>query len=486
MKSTRQTARPCAAQPGKSKLGQFMTPCDVAQFMASLFPASPLQTCRLLDAGAGMGALSCAFLERWQAGGLSFKHVEAKAFEVDAHLAGQLRETFARYPKANTEVITGDYICLTATPDDLFAGNAETARYTHAILNPPYKKINSNSIHRHALRSVGIETVNLYSAFVALALQQMAPGGHLVAIIPRSFCNGPYYRRFREFMLKKAAIRRLHLFTSRSKTFKADGVLQENIIIHLECDATQGNIVVSTSTDGTFSDLRTREHPFEHIISPDDAARFIHIPTSTNTIVLAPVAHQPLSHLDIKVSTGPVVDFRLKAHLRDMPEAGTVPLIYPCHLKPSGAIWPVSGLKKPNAIVRNNETEKWLYPNGFYCVVRRFSSKEEKRRVVASVIDPDAFGGHDVLGFENHLNLFHENGRGLPEPLAHGLAVFLNTSAVDEYFRQFNGHTQVNATDLKLIKYPPRETLMELGQWAMRQKTLTQYQIDAKLESLAA
>jgi len=243
---------------------------------------------------------------------------------------------------------------------------------------------------------------------------------------------------------------------------------------------------VSTSTDGEFADLQTREHPFDRVVSPDDSERFIHIPTAANTLTLSPVAHQPLSHLDIKVSTGPVVDFRLKDHLRDMPEAGTAPLIYPCHLKPSGAIWPVSGLKKPNAIVRNSETEKWLYPNGFYCVVRRFSSKEEKRRVVASVIDPDAFGGHDVLGFENHLNLFHENGRGLPKPLAHGLAVFLNTSAVDDYFRQWSGHTQVNATDLKLIKYPPRETLMALGAWAMRQQTLTQDLIDAKLESLAA
>jgi len=463
-----------------------MTPSGVAQFMASLFPDSHLPTCHLLDAGAGQGALSCAFLERWQAGGLGFHHVEATAFEVDTHLAVQLQETLARYNQVKTRVITGDYIILSTAPNDLFASSAKLEHYTHAILNPPYKKINSASLHRQALRSVGIETVNLYSAFVALALMQLAHGGHLVAIIPRSFCNGPYYRRFREFILERAAIRRLHLFVSRSKTFKADGVLQENIIIHLECGAKQSKVTVSTSTDGEFSDLAVREHPFERIVSPDDAERFIHIPTTANTITLSPVACQPLSHLDIKVSTGPVVDFRLKAHLRDMPEAGTVPLIYPCHLKPSGTIWPMFDLKKPNAIVRNSETEKWLYPNGFYCVVRRFSSKEEKRRVVASVINPHAFGGHDVLGFENHLNLFHEHGRGLPEALAHGLVVFLNTSAVDDYFRQWSGHTQVNATDLKLMKYPPRETLMSLGHWAMQQPTLTQEQMDAKLESLVA
>lgn len=91
-----------------------------------------------------------------------------------------------------------------------------------------------------------------------------------------------------------------------------------------------------------------------------------------------------------------------------------------------------------------------------------------------------------MLGFENHLNLFHENKRGLPERLAHGLAVFLNTTAVDEHFRRFNGHTQVNATDLKRMKYPSRDVLIGLGEWAMRQEALTQDQIDAKLASLTA
>jgi len=82
MKSTCQPQAPHTTQAYKSALGQFMTPDGVAQFMASLFSASRLQTCRLLDAGAGLGALSCAFLERWQAGGFGFKQMEATAFEV--------------------------------------------------------------------------------------------------------------------------------------------------------------------------------------------------------------------------------------------------------------------------------------------------------------------------------------------------------------------------------------------------------------------
>lgn len=261
-------------------------------------------------------------------------------------------------------------------------------------------------------------------------------------------------------------------------------MLQENIIILLERGGRQGNVTISTSTDDTFSDLNTCVYPFEQIVLPDDAERFIHIPTSPapNMMALSPAFRYTLADLGIQVSTGPVVDFRLKEHLRQMPGPGAVPLLYPVHFIGQNVRWPVEGMKKPNAIERNDDTEQWLYPSGFYCVTRRFSSKEEKRRIVASVVDPTAFGDAPRLGFENHLNVFHEARRGLPEPLARGLAVFLNTTAVDQAFRRFNGHTQVNATDLRLMKYPSRSALIALGRWAMQQQSLTQEQIDARVE----
>lgn len=472
----------------KSQFGQFLTPAGIAAFMAGLFPPAE-GTCRLLDAGAGIGSLAAAFLERWSSGGFGFQRVEVDAFEIDGSLHGQLEKTLRKYASSRLSVaVHGDDFIHAAT-DSLDGGLFSKAcpRYTHIILNPPYKKINSSSAHRLALRRVGIETVNLYSAFVALAVAQSAPGGQIVAIIPRSFCNGPYYRPFRDIILERAAFRHMHLFESRSKAFKDDEVLQESIIIRLERGGQQGPVTVSTSTDDTFADLVTHEHPFDRIVFPDDPERFIHVPTTSvkSAIELSEAIHCTLADLGIKVSTGPVVDFRLKEHLRDMPGEGTVPLLYPGHLSSTGTRWPIEGMKKPNAIERNTDTEKWLYPNGFYCVVRRFSSKEERRRIVASVVEPSVFGDVPVLGFENHLNLFHENKRGLPEVLAHGLAVFLNTTAVDESFRRFNGHTQVNATDLKTMKYPSREILIELGEWAMQQVKLTQDMIDDEFWAVA-
>jgi hypothetical protein len=491
----------------KSRLGQFFTPANTARFMASLFIPGAGGDCRLLDPGAGIGSLSSAFLERCITGGLHFDRVKVTAFELDSVIHDELHDSLSSYVERTVgmpvayEVVGGDFIeravnliqfgeladCSGGSGGrgvDCHAG----ARYTHAIMNPPYQKIGSGSRHRLLLRQLEIETVNLYSAFVALTLAMMAHGGQVVAIIPRSFCNGPYYRPFRDFLFARAAIRHMHLFGSRSKAFKDDDVLQENIILLLERGGQQGDVTVTTSTDDSFCDLVTHIHPFHRIVLADDAERFIHVPTSQvrNAIESSPAIRYSLADIGVKVSTGPVVDFRLKAHLRESPGQGAVPLLYPAHFAGQNIDWPKPGMKKPNAILRNAETEKWLYPNGFYCVVRRFSSKEEKRRIVASVVQPDIFGDAEMLGLENHLNVFHENKCGLPQALARGLAVYLNTTGVDENFRRSSGHTQVNATDLRMMKYPSRQALIVLGEWAMRCGDLTQDMIDAQLGKLTA
>lgn len=472
----------------KSELGQFMTPMDVARFMAAMFPPSSLKVCKLLDAGAGLGALSCAFLDRWKAGGFGFSRLEATAHEFDDALRIHLVETLnahADLKRFEHQVIPGDFIVQSALA--ILEGRAGRP-YTHAILNPPYKKINNDSQHRQALRQVGIETVNLYTAFVALAIELMAPGGVLVAIIPRSFCNGTYYQPFRKLMLEKTALRSMHLFESRSKAFKDDEVLQENIIIMLERDGVQSDVTVTTSTDSSFSDLETKIHPFNRIVFPGDRELFIHVPTTSEKteLELAIGVRCTLEQIGIKLSTGPVVDFRLKEHLRAEPEPGAVPILYPMHFASGvGVTWPLHGGKKANAIVVDDESRPWLMPNGFYCVVRRFSAKEERRRIVANVIRPDDFPeGTEFLGLENHVNVFNDKRSGLPELMAYGMAVYMNTTAVDEAFRQFSGHTQVNAGDLKRMLYPTQEIIMKLGAWGKENLGAPQESIDQMFKEL--
>ena len=86
-----------------------------------------------------------------------------------------------------------------------------------------------------------------------------------------------------------------------------------------------------------------------------------------------------------------------------------------------------------------------------------------------------------LVGFENHLNYFHVTGHGLPMTLAKGLAAFLNSTVVDVYFRQFNGHTQVNATDLRSLSYPAKAELESLGR-RITDPGLPQQELDSLVE----
>jgi adenine-specific DNA-methyltransferase len=460
----------------KAQLGQFFTPPRIANFMASLFAVGNAGTIKLLDAGAGQGALTEAFMERRH--DLPGKRaLSVEAFEYDEEvipiLRGNLADVCARVG-ADWKLVASDFIETAAIWICLGKGS----RFTHAILNPPYKKIGNGSNHRALLRSAGLETVNLYAGFIGMALELLEPGGELVAIVPRSFCNGPYYQPFRKFVLRRASIQHVHMFDARNKAFKDDSVLQENVIVKLVRGGEQRQVTISTSRDDAFSDYAEKRHAFARIVFPDDAGQFIHIPTGDDEQVLerANFSHS-LSDLGLAVSTGPVVDFRLKAELRDQPESGTVPLLYPGHFDENGLRWPKAGFKKPNAIRDTPETRKWLYPSGFYAVVRRFSSKEERRRIVASVVDPALIPeGH--VGFENHLNVFHAKRQPISEDMARGLSVYLNCTAVDAYFRRFNGHTQVNATDLRAMRYPSKDELASLGKWAKQHGRVSQDQID--------
>lgn len=467
----------------KSHLGQFMTPAPTAQFMASLLDLNQ-PNIALLDPGAGLGALTCAVVDRWQQLRAKNGQLSAVVHELDDDLRRHLEATVAQFAieGCSVEVRSGDY--LKAASLSVRSGGS---LYTHAIINPPYKKIGVSSDARSYAEAVGLTVVNLYAAFVGLALAQLRIGGQLVAIIPRSFCNGPYYKGFREWILQNASIEHVHLFESRTQAFKDDAVLQENLIILLRRGGKQGEVVISTSSDDTFSDVRERLVPFAAVVKPGDADVFFHVAmdSAAGALETAPDINSTLSDIGLMVSTGPVVSFRTRDHLRDRPMTGTVPMIYPAHFKDFGIAWPIANLKKPNAIDVNEDTVRWLYPGGgVYVAVRRMSSKEEKRRVNAVLVDSSRLGNPSFLGFDNGLNVFHQKKGPLDPDVALGLVTFLNSSAVDQHFRRFNGHTQVNATDLRNIPYPSKDDLSHLGAWAREQPALTLETIDSKIGEL--
>ena len=458
----------------QAELSQFFTPVTVAQHMASLLSsAEPYVS--LLDAGAGVGILFAAAVEALCLRSTPPKRITILACEADPILGNFAQQTLddcCRFAETfgiacTGEVICGDFLSLAAQliqPNLLDVPKSLEIRPNIAILNPPYRKITSNSLERQTLRSLGIETTNLYTGFVATALRLLVPGGELVAITPRSFCNGSYFRPFREDLLQRAALTHLHLFQSRTETFRESAVLQETLIFRTQTGTVQPDQIAVAHLKDLKSRTESRRVAFSQIVKPDDIQRYFHIPDETTGRGLK--FQMPLCETGLQVSTGRVVDFRATEFLRACPDFTTAPLIYPIHCQEATVCWPKLDAKKPNGLVVNEATKTLRVPNGNYVLVKRFSAKEQKRRIMAFVYESARFPKADKtgIGFENHLNYFHKNGEGMELALAHGLAAYLNSEEVDYYFRQFSGHTQVNATDLKNLYYPSCDELIAMGQ----------------------
>jgi adenine-specific DNA-methyltransferase len=466
----------------RAMLGQFMTPSSVADFMASLFKQWPTEV-HLLEPGAGVGSLVDSFTSQFVSKAPAGSKLNITCYEIERFLANELSKhlgTIEERARATGHTVSSEVLIQDFIREASFAVSFRGPRFTHVILNPPYKKIGAASEYRTLLRKFGIESVNLYTSFLGLVVTLTEERGEIVAIVPRSFCNGLYFRPFRAWLLERVSIAHIHVFESRKKAFSSDDVLQENIIVRLTRDTRREPVTISWSQDPSMTDYQERIVSHDEVVKEGDKGQFIRIPTAhveTNDTLFA----YTLAELGLDVATGPVVDFRVKDFWLDEPEKNSVPLLYAHHFSGGEVEWPRKH-KKPNALRLTAETQKWLMPRGAYAIVKRFSAKEERRRIVAYAVEPQSLS-YPYYGFENHLNVIHSHKQGIEADLAQGIALFLNSTLVDQHFRSFSGHTQVNATDLRQMRFPSKNMLLEFGKWAKRQSSLDQATIDHFVEN---
>ena len=462
----------------RAGLGQFMTPASVAAFMASMLDLSSCpRELRILDAGSGTGMLTAAVVAELSARPPHRRPdaINVVAWEIDSKFQLLLERTFGYCQEVcgrsgiefTSDVQVGDFISQAAELvgcGGLFR-RVENRPFDVAILNPPYRKLNGDSPERACLDRLGMGTSNLYSAFVWLALELLQDGGEIVAITPRSFMNGTYFRSFREALIQRIAFRRVHVYESRNVAFSAEGVLQENVVFHGVRGAVQDAVRITTSYGPFDEGLTERVVDPSEMILPDDGNSVMRLVADENG---ARVARGMLglscgiSDFGVSVSTGRVVGFRAKDRLHDGIEPGDAPMVLPRHCRSGFVTWPNVSRGVPNGLSISGPSDGLVLPSGWYVLVNRFSAKEDRRRVVASLFDPNRLET-DYVAFDNKLNVFHCRNEGLAEDLAKGLAMFLNSSVVDAYFRQFSGHTQVNAGDLRALKFPDFDALARLG-----------------------
>ncbi len=466
----------CSPEERKRK-GQYFTPSPICRFMASLF-SKPGKDFRLLDPGAGVGSLTAAVCARW-AQWTSPRRLEVHLFENDpaaVNLLEKNMEACRRSMRAaghqlKCVVHATDFIAAVGEefnrPRALFREVNDLGHFDGVIMNPPYFKTGKDSASARLMASIVHGQPNVYAFFLALATHVLRPGGELIAITPRSFCNGLYFRGFRKWFLQRMSLEHLHVFESRTETFQRAGVLQENIVLLARRTSDQSPAVrVSTSKNGEIDKPRHRLISAASVIDSSSRDNLLRIPLSElDQSVQQSVESLPttFSETGLRVSTGPVVLFRAKEFLtHDGDGDGMVPLLLPHNVKPFETVWPVQKHQKPVGFKVCPASRRLLLPAKNYVLLKRFSAKEEPRRLIAGCFLGSRQKWPNVA-VENHLNYIYHGTRELSDSEVFGVAALLNSRLYDAYFRLLSGSTQVNATELRLIRFPTLKTIAALG-----------------------
>ena len=221
----------------RKKYGQFFTSMETARFMVGLYHIDEKKSkVSVLDAGAGSGILSCAFIERLETID-SVQKIELTCYENDNNVLPLLKRNL-EYCKEKSgkkiviNIIEDNYILNQYLDfNHMIGGNDNPKKYDFVIGNPPYMKIPKDAPEATAMPEVCYGAPNLYFIFASMGLFNLCEEGELVYIIPRSWTSGAYFKRFREYFLTVGKLEHIHLFVSRSKVFDKESVLQETIII---------------------------------------------------------------------------------------------------------------------------------------------------------------------------------------------------------------------------------------------------------------
>jgi len=472
----------------RKKTGQYFTPVEIADLMSAQI-GQRKKGIRILDAGAGTGVLGCALCEYLACQEEKPAKIELTAYENNEKTAELLERTI-KYLKTylkernillEYQIYKEDFVLNNAhnlqTAPSFFNQPESDSKYDICISNPPYFKLAKTDIRSIAASAVVCGQPNIYFLFMAIAASVLKPNGEFVFIVPRSFASGNYFRLFREKFFSIARPEFIHLFNSRKEAFKKDSVLQENIILkatreeNWQAGIKEKSVIISSSSGiEDIEKSKTTTISLASIIDLNTKNKVLKIPQENWEQISVRFREWKgsLDEYGLKISTGPVVAFRAKKFITEekMENKKYVPLLWLHNVKAMGIIWPTYKSGKPQYIEESPESLRLLIPNRNYVLLRRFSAKEEARRLVASPFISRLYP-YELIGLENHLNYIYRPKGFLTEEEAFGLAVLYNSSFYDKYFRGLNGSTQVGATEINSLSFPSLETIIEIGKKAL-------------------
>ena len=449
----------------RKKYGQFFTNVTTAKFMAALFDfdLSKSKLC-ILDAGAGSGILSVAVIDKLINDGYKGE-IHLTCYETDEQVLSLLKINLdlikSKYG-IHYEIIQANYI-TSQTFENSTLFDDENKVYDYIIGNPPYLKISKDANEAKIMSNVCYGAPNLYFLFWAMGNHNLKYGAELVYIVPRSWTSGAYFKQFRQYLFANCVITDMHLFESRDKVFDGESVLQETIVVKVKKTTKRPKFInITSSSTSTFEDVVKFSAPYGTIVAQN---QFVYLVTNEKDVkVLNQINHfdTTLPDINMRMQTGIIVDFRTREVLRNQLEDNSYPLFYSQHIKGGRVIWP---LGKEGEVIKTDR-KGYLQENSDFLMVKRFTSKEEERRLQCGIYLKKKYSQFPYISTQNKINFIKCDS----PCVTYGLYVLLNSSLYDDYYRILNGSTQVNSTEINQMPIPERRIIEEMGRELMHKE----------------
>ena len=449
----------------RKKYGQFFTSKETAIFMSELFDR-PLntQSLEILDAGAGSGILSMALLNRLQTFS-GIQEVKLTCYENDPNIVSLLKENLT-WAQNNIRRIQFSFIIreenyILSQISNYNGLNTTNEKYDLIIGNPPYLKISKDAPEAKAMSDVCYGAPNLYFLFISMGAFNLRNNSEMVYIIPRSWTSGAYFKQFRQKFLRECALKHIHLFVSRDKVFQNENVLQETMIIKaIKSQQKPENITITTSQSSSdFSNKTNFIAPYNSVVSGEDL--YVFLTTCQKDVETLNILNRwtdNLLNIGLKMKTGLTVDFRNKQILCDKFEPSSVPLFHPQHIQNGKIFFPAN--REQEYIL--TDKKGLLQPNTNYLFVKRFTTKEEHRRLQCGIYIASEYPHFTQISTQNKIN-FITGTTSLSKSIVYGLYVLFNSTIYDSYYRILNGSTQVNSTEINSMPVPPINIIESMG-----------------------
>jgi adenine-specific DNA-methyltransferase len=456
-----------ALDPGtRLREGRHYTPARLAECLWAEAEAAGARGA-VLDPAAGAGALLLTPLRRFVASvedpasgldcvGERFRGNDLDPFAVwlgNVLLSAELLPLWAAVPDRRRPRL----------PELLRVGDGLTRseqRPSAIVMNPPYGRVRLDRETRERWRASLFGHANRYALFLHSALEQVAEGGVVAALVPTSFLGGAYYQRLRAFVAERAPLVRLTFVESRSGVFAGD-VLQETCLAVFRKARPARPRRIACARLSVNGVARRIELPRAEVTSGSAPWILPRQPGDGRLVAGATRAPARLPDYGWRASTGPLVWNRHKAQIFPRSATSRTPIVWASdldggHLSPDPA----------------RDDRRWitLRPRDLFMkleepaiLVQRTTAPEQRRRLVATRLDRRAlerWGGAVVV--ENHVNVLRPtdpNSVLTPELLE----ALLQTVTIDRIYRCMTGSVAVSAFELEALPLPGRATLAAWG-----------------------